>query len=150
MTPSTKTETALERQVREEQEQHEQTLAAMSDADTDPGVLANDLVDAVPDGTASGNDPDKGKLFEIPRIAVLIDETDPGVIKLAFSGSIELDRTKADDVSFYNQLAAGKNIDLEVQAFVKGPQNTHRRDSDGLVDAVVQTKSLVVHSIETA
>jgi hypothetical protein len=35
-----------------------------------------------------------------------------------------------------------------IDAFVAGPKNTHRRDSDGNVDAVVQTKSLVVHSVE--
>jgi hypothetical protein len=95
-----------------------------------------------------GQDAEKGKLFEVPRVAITIDEADPGIIKISFSGSIELDRTKADDVSFYNQLKPGQNVDLNVQAFVAGPKNTHRRDSDGNVDAVVQTKSLVVHSIE--
>lgn len=95
-----------------------------------------------------GQDAAKGKLFEVPRVAVTLDEADPGVIKLAFSGSIELDRAKADDVSFYNGLKPGANIDLQVQAFVAGPRNTHRRDSDGNVDAVVQTKSIVVHSVD--
>jgi hypothetical protein len=58
--------------------------------------------DAQIEGTASGPDADKGKLFEVPRVVVAVDETDPGTIKLAFSGSIELDRAKADDVAFYN------------------------------------------------
>ena len=90
----------------------------------------------------------EGKLFEVPRIAVLIDESDPGVIKIAFSGSVELDRTNGGDVDFYNSLKAGKDADLNVSVFVAGPKNSHRRDSDGNVDAVVQTKSLIVHSVE--
>lgn len=99
------------------------------------------------DGTGSGEDAEKGKLFEVPRVKVVVDEADPNVIKLAFSGSIELDRGKADDVSFYNGLNAGKNVELTIEAFVAGPKNSHRRDSEGNVDSVVQTKSLVVHSL---
>ncbi len=101
------------------------------------------------DGIETGEDPDNGKLFEVPRVAVTIDEADPGVIKLAFSGSIELNRADPSDVAFYNSLKAGTDTDLNVQAFVAGPKNAHRRDSEGNVDAVVQTKSLIVHSLET-
>lgn len=96
-----------------------------------------------------GQDAEKGKLFEVPRVAVIVDEADPGVLKLSFSGSIELDRTNADDVTFYNSLKAGRDAGLSVSVFCAGPKNSHRRDSDGNVDAVVQTKSLIVHSIDT-
>jgi hypothetical protein len=121
------TETGLERQVREEQEAHDRNVA---------------------DGTQSGEDAEKGKLFEVPRVAVTVEDSDPNVLKLNFSGSIELERASKADVEFYNRLTAGKNVDLEVQAFVTGPHNTHRRDSEGNVDAVVQTKSLKIHSLE--
>ena len=97
-----------------------------------------------------GQDAEKGKLFEVPRVAVTIDEADPGVLKLAFSGSIELDRANADDVAFYNSLKAGRDADLSVSVFCAGPKNSHHRDAEGNVDAVVQTKSLIVHSIDTA
>jgi hypothetical protein len=100
-----------------------------------------------PAGTESGPDPDKGKLFEVPRVAVVVDETDPNVIKLAFSGSIELDRGDASDVAFYNRLKAGTNVDLDLGLFVAGPKKSHRRDPDGNVQAIVETKSLIVHSI---
>lgn len=115
--------------------------AALADA---PTGADEDQVD----GTQSGNDPDKGKLFEVPRAAVVIDEADPSVIKIAFSGSIEFDRAIADDVAFYNKLKAGQDVDLAVTAFCAGPKNTHRRDSEGNVDAVVQTKSLIIHSLD--
>lgn len=102
---------------------------------------------AKPEQKPDGQDVDAGKLFDVPRVKVVVDESDPNVIKLAFSGSIELDRGKADDVKFYNQLKAGKNADLSLGVFVAGPKNSHRRDSEGNVQAIVQTKSLVVHSI---
>lgn len=127
----TTTETELERTVREEQELHDQAQTA-----------------AAADDDFAGEDPEKGKLFEVPRVAVIVDEADPGVLKLAFSGQVELDRANPADVAFYNRLKAGKNAELEVSVFCAGPKNSHRRDSDGNVDAVVQTKSLIVHSIE--
>lgn len=97
-----------------------------------------------------GQDPDKGKLFDVPRVKVILDEADPTILKLAFSGSIELDRAIADDVAFYNRLKAGESVELHVTAHVAGAKTTHHRDSEGDVDAVVQTKSLIVHSLEAA
>jgi hypothetical protein len=102
------------------------------------------------EGTASGEDAEKGKLFEVPRIKVILDETDPTVIKLAFSGSIDLDRTIAKDVEFYNRLRDGKEADLEITVHVAGAKTVHRRDSEGDVDAVVQTKSLTVTNVTVA
>ena len=96
------------------------------------------------------HDAAEGKLFEVPRVKVILDETDPTVLKLAFSGSIDLDRTIASDVELFNQLKAGKDAELHVTCHVTGAKNSHRRDSAGDVDAVVQTKSLIVHSIDTA
>jgi len=120
---SAATETELERTVREEDEAHKTDLA--------------------------GQDAEKGKLFEVPRVAVTVDEADPNVIKLKFGGTVEIDRTNADDVSFYNSFKAGKDVDLAVTVFCAGPANTHRRDSEGDVDSIVQTKTLIVHSIDT-
>lgn len=97
-----------------------------------------------------GQDPEKGKLFEVPRVGIVQDTTDPTLIKLAFAGSIELDRTNKSDMDFYNGLAAGKNHELQVTVFVPGAKNTHRRDAEGDVQAVLQTKSLIVHSVEAA
>ncbi len=99
---------------------------------------------------AEGQDADKGKLFEVPRVAVIVDDTDPTVLKLAFSGGIELDRTNASDVELYNSLRAGRPATFTVEAHVAGAKTAHRRDSEGDVDAVVQTKSLIVHSITAA
>jgi hypothetical protein len=57
-----------------------------------------------------GQDADKGKLFEVPRVAVIVDDSDPTILKLAFSGNIEIDRTVASDVEAYNKLVAGKTV----------------------------------------
>lgn len=102
---------------------------------------------ALADGTTAGPDPDTGRIFEVPRVGVLLDETDPTVLKLAFSGGLELDRADPGAVKLYNDLKAGRDVELRVTAFVAGGKMRHRRDSDGDVDAVVQTKSLIVHSV---
>jgi len=124
-------ETEEERIVREEQEEHDR-LQRERDGE----------IDLKPD-------PDTGQLLKMPRAAVFVDESDPGVLKLAFSGQIELNRADPGDVDVYNALKAGTDAELAVTVFVAGPRNSHRRDSEGNVDAVVQTKSLIVHSIET-
>jgi hypothetical protein len=99
------------------------------------------------EGTAAGEDADAGKLFEVPRVKVVTDLTDPTVIKLAFSGSIEFDRSNGKEVAFYNDLKAGTSHELVVTVHAAGAQMRHRRDSEGDVDAVVQTKSLVVSDV---
>ena len=110
--------------------------------------MTTTLEEAPPiEGTSNGPDADKGQLFEVPRVAVTVDESDPGIIKLAFSGSIELDRASADDVALYNSLTAGQTVSLQVDAHVAGAKTSHRRDSEGDVDAIVQTKSLVVSDV---
>jgi hypothetical protein len=102
------------------------------------------------DGTARGEDPETGKLFEVPRVAIDVDDTDPTVLKITFGGSIELERGVHDDAAFFNRLKPGRNVSLEIEAFVSSPKTTHRRDSDGNVDAVVASKSLIVHSVDIA
>jgi len=102
------------------------------------------------DGTSKGEDAEKGKLFEVPRAKVILDESDPNVIKISFSGGVELDRGDARDVAFYNALKAGSYRDLKVTVFCAGPQNVHRRDSEGDVDAIVQTKALKVTDVSVA
>jgi hypothetical protein len=88
---------------------------------------------------------DKGKLFEMPKIA--IDESNPTAIVIAFSGSVTLDRSQKADAELYNNLKHGKLFDLHASGLVKESKKTHRRDSEGNVDAIVETKSLVIDSI---
>jgi hypothetical protein len=94
-----------------------------------------------------GQSADEGRLFDVPRVQVAIDESDPSVLKIAFSGQVELERGKANEVAFYNRLAAGKGVDLSVHAHVAGAKRTHRRDGEGNVDAVLETKSLIVTDV---
>jgi len=101
----------------------------------------------IPDGAVSGPDAELGKLFDVPRIAIAVDDADPNVIKVAFSGGVELDRDNAAQVQFYNRLRAGQEAELVVTVHVAGAGNRHRRDSEGFVDAVVQTKSLIVSDV---
>lgn len=99
------------------------------------------------EGASSGPDADLGRLFDVPRIGILVDESDPTVLKLAFSGSIELDRTNPEQVRFYNGLRPGEAREVVVTLFVAGAKKTHRRDAEGDVDAIVETKSVAVSDV---
>jgi len=106
--------------------------------------------DAIAASADAGPDAETGKLFEVPRVGVIVDDADPTVLKITFSGSVEIERGDAAGVKFYNTLRAGRGVALQVDAHVATTKTTHRRDSEGDVDAVVQTKSLVIHSLENA
>lgn len=56
----------------------------------------------------------------------------------------ELERKNPSDVAFFNSLKAGKNFDLDLSGHIAGSKKTHRHDSEGNVDAVVETKTLVI------
>lgn len=85
------------------------------------------------------------KLFELR--AITIDETQPNILKLSFGGSIELTRTEAEWVDFFNKLADGKVATLKLGVFVAGSKKTYRRDGEGNVDAIVQTKSVKITDV---
>lgn len=87
------------------------------------------------------------QLFEMPKVE--IDESNPNAVSIAFSGSITLDRSQKSDIALYNRLKHGKTFDLHVSGLVKGSKKTHRRDNEGNIDAIVETKSLVIDSLDT-
>jgi hypothetical protein len=82
------------------------------------------------------------RLFEVPRVAVEFDDADPDVLRLAFSGTVVVDRTDPDDVAFYNSLPGGSVSKLTVSVYAAGAQNRHK---DGIV---TQTKAIVVDGVE--
>jgi hypothetical protein len=94
-------------------------------------------------------DPDAGKLFDVPRANVALDDSDPSALRLTFSGAIQLNRDDPDDVAVYNRLREGRPAVLNITAHVAGSRLVHRRDKEGYVDAIVASKSLVIHSIDT-
>lgn len=96
-------------------------------------------------GAGDGEGKAEGKLFELPRVE--LDESNPTVLKVAVSGHIEIDRSQESDVDFYNSLAAGKRKDLQLEVHVGGSKKTHRRDAEGNVDAIVETKSIIVTGV---
>jgi hypothetical protein len=98
-------------------------------------------------GTIAPEDVDKGKLFDVPRIGIEIDESEPSVVKLAFAGGVELDRSNRQQIELYNRLKAGSENEIVVTLHVAGAKKTHRRDSEGYVDAIVETKSLIVTDV---
>jgi len=121
----------------------------MSISTTETPVERRGVVDptAVQGDPFKGPDPDTGRLLDVPRVKILTDDTDPTVIRVTFSGKVDLTRSNSHDVDWYNQLVAGKPFSLTVEGHVAGSKTTHRRDSEGDVDSVVQTKSLTIDSV---
>ncbi len=76
------------------------------------------------------------------------DKTTPSTIVVNVSGTIRLDLSQKADVDFYNALQPGKLVTKETTFFVASVKTTHRRDSEGHVDATPQAKSLVVDGVK--
>jgi hypothetical protein len=97
---------------------------------------------AAPTGAEEKDDGPQLKLIDIKP-----DKAKPTLIKVNVSGAIKLDLSQPSDVEFYNALVAGKLIELPTTFFVASTKKTHRRDSDGNVDAVPETKSIIVDGV---
>jgi hypothetical protein len=95
-----------------------------------------------PTGATEHEQPAPLKLFDIKP-----DKAKPTLITVNVSGKIKLDLSQASDVEFYNSLQAGKLVTYDTTFFVASTKKTHRRDNDGNVDAVPETKSLVVDGV---
>jgi hypothetical protein len=145
---ATKTETALERQVREEQEAHNAGGNPPGDVDfngDDPDP--EDGAPLVDEATGQTAIVDRSQYeredLQIPKIdGQTIDR-----IKIGFSGSLFLDRSEASDVAVYNALRLGKDVDLLVTAKCSKTGASGATDRDGNLDVVVGAKTLKVHSL---
>jgi hypothetical protein len=92
-------------------------------------------------------DADRGLLFELPREPIVIDESDPGIVRISFSGTYEYDRTNAEQIGFYNRLRAGREQQLVVVVHVSGARKEHKLDGEGYPSEIVETKRLVVREV---
>jgi len=90
---------------------------------------------------------EKENVQQLKLVDIKPDKAKPTLIKVSISGSIKLDLSQKSDVEFYNSLEAGKLVELPTSFFVASTKKTHRRDSDGNVDAVPETKSLVIDGV---
>ena len=90
------------------------------------------------------------RLFEVPRLEVVFDVSDPSVLKLAFAGAVELDRTNQAQVDLYNALRPGEQVEVIVTCDVRGTRKLHHRDSEGDLDDIVETKALAVTDVYPA
>jgi catechol 2,3-dioxygenase-like lactoylglutathione lyase family enzyme len=126
-----------------------QVQATQYEVDTDGNVVVDG--ESVPEEEEQPAplepDADKGKLFDMPRPAVIVDDADPNVLKISFSGGVEIQRGDKDWVDFYNALRAGKTGEIRVGVYTGGSTKTHRRDKSGNVDATVETKSITITDV---
>lgn len=97
---------------------------------------------AAPTGETEQEKEQPLRLFEVKQEPVR-----PTTITVNVSGEIKLDLSKKSDVDFFNSLVPGKTVTHEVDFFVASEKTTHRRDSDGNVDAVPRSKSIKVDMV---
>lgn len=97
---------------------------------------------AAPTGNEEAEQPKPLKLFEIKPDPARVTQ-----ITVNVSGKIKLDLSQKSDVDFYESLPAGKLVTYETTFFVASTKKTHRRDSDGNVDAVPEAKALVIDGV---
>lgn len=160
MATATKNETALERQVREEQEAHDaaeveprrqnvETDKPAETVETDDGDQGGDVKDppeAKPGEQAAAFDPSQydREDLQIPKIdGQTIDR-----ISIKWSGEVFLDRSDPSDVAVYNALRLGKDVSLLIEAKCSQTAAKGATDRDGDLDVVVGTKGLKVHSLQ--
>ena len=135
---TTSTETELERTVREEQEEHEQTLAAMADDDPDAPLEEAGGQTAIIDRSAYERED-----LQIPKI----DGNTIDRISIKFSGEVFLNRSDPSDVGVYNELRLGRDVALLIEAKCSSTAGKGATDRDGDLDVVVGTKGLKIHSL---
>jgi hypothetical protein len=147
---STQTESALERKVREEQEAHEATLAAMDDAELEPDVDPESNPDDGPivdEATGQTAIVDRSQYeredLQIPKIdGQTIDQ-----IAMKVSGRIVLDRSDPSDVAVYNEITLGREVTLLVEAKCVATGATGATNREGDLDVVIGIKGIKVHSL---
>lgn len=147
---TTETETSLERQVREEQEQHDADAAhqlADLDENDPPASVSGDTEDppVEPDGQVtafSAADYDREDL-QIAKI----DGQSITKIALKFSGRVMLDRSDPADVALFNRAILGKELELRCAGRVSGTGAGYTTNKDGDLDVVVGEKTLKVETV---
>lgn len=78
-----------------------------------------------------------------------VDGEDADKIRVVFSGTWELDPMLEDEVAFWNRLAMGQSLDLQVQAEVTGIGGKYKRSEDDTetITGVATAKIAHVHRL---
>ena len=143
---TTSTESALERQVREEQEAHDHAANPPGDVDFehDPEPEPDEpIVEAGGQTAIVDRSQYEREDLQIPKIdGQTIDR-----IAVKFAGEIHLDRSDPADVQIYNALRLGKDVALLVEARCNSTGAKGATDRDGDLDVIVGTKGIKVHSL---
>lgn len=140
----TSIESPLERQVREEQEDHDVALLdGLEDESTTEDTTDAPLEDEGGQTTIIDRSAYEREDLQIPKI----DGNTVDRISLKFSGEVFLNRSDPSDVAVYNELRLGRDVGLLIEAKCSSTAGKGATDRDGDLDVVVGTKGLKVHSI---
>lgn len=130
--------------VRENEEATPPERELETDVDPDEDETPADPTQPDPEGKALFNP----EHFESEALALpKIDGQSIDKIKIAFSGSVMLDRSKPEDVALFRTLRLGKVAELRVAGDVSFSGGGFTTNRDGDLDAVVATKTVKIDSV---
>jgi hypothetical protein len=160
---TTAQESALERQVREEQEAHDKIVRGEIEVCADCGEPFTANICQTEGCGLSGQhitadnptqpDPEGTKLFDAAAFeteALALPKVDgEGVSKIAlrFGGRVWLDRSSASDVAMVRDLKMGQTVTLLVEATVGPPIPGYTTDKEGDLDVLSLSRRLAVTGV---
>lgn len=122
-------------------------------------VLPGDTPVTLPAGAAPLTDADEPALAPEPtgqtqafdanpfRLEIpAVDGIDAEKITIAFAGSVELDLLDQDDLSLFNSLRLGKELDLRIAGTVTDKASPLKTDKDG-VKTMTRKAKVSVHTL---
>lgn len=112
-------------------------------------------VEDVSDGAASEAVPQAEPELEAPLFDAqpwtltppLFDDLAANLIRIGFSGTIDLDPTLEEDLALYERLSLGRPVSLTVHGYTSAKQGSYKEDAEG--EVTVTGKAVVkVHSVD--
>lgn len=114
---------------------------------------ATALTEAADDDAPLEPDAGKGQLFDKSQYEredlqiERIDGQDVDKIRVAFAGSVMLDRSDPADVALYNRLTLGGECELRCAGTVSGTAGTYTTSKGGDLDAMIGQKTVKVETV---
>lgn len=149
----------LEETVRLEQEEHERRKrgAEVPDSEPEPGT-SEELAEAPvePEEAEQGTPTDEAgnptlidrSQYEREDLAIAkVDGNAIDRIRIAFSGTVSLDRSEPADVALYNRLVLGREVTLMVEGRASGTGAKEATGRDGDLDVIVGQKTVTVTTV---
>lgn len=86
--------------------------------------------------------------YDDPELAIKkVDNQQVDKIRIAFSGSVMLDRSNPADVALYNKLTLGKEVELRVAGKVAKTSGGWTTNREGDLDVIVGERKVAIDTV---